>query len=136
MSAAALDLDPLPGRALGVFAVRVDPGELAAFRAAIGDEGEGVPLTYPMLWLASEGVRAAVRGALAEGAGDGALVHLGQGFRCHQPLQGDQDYALELALEGPDARGQLWLRGRLWQGAGLILTLESHLALYRMEAAP
>ena len=134
MTAAALSLDPLPGLALGVFQVRVEPGELAAFRASIGDDGEGVPLTYPMRWLASEGVRAALHRALADG-GQGALVHLGQGFSIHQPLQCGTDYALELALEGPDARGQLWLRGRLWQGAGLILALESHLALYPVEPA-
>ena len=127
--------DPLPGRALGVFAVRVDPGKLAAFRAAIGDKGPGVPLGYPMIWLASAGVRAALGGALGGALAEGTLVHLGQGFRIHQPLQVGRAYKLELALEGPGPGGQFRLSGRLWRGAGLILALESHLALFRAPVA-
>lgn len=128
---------PLAGQTLGRFPVRVDADALAGFRAAIGaTTGPAVPLTFAMLWLASDAVRNAVSARLSMGA-EFALVHVGQAFRHHKPLEPEESYEMSLALEGPDARGQVWLRGQVTQAAEpeLMLELESQLFLHPLEHA-
>lgn len=129
---------PLAGHPLGRFPVHVDAEALAGFRAAIGETmGPAVPLTFAMRWLAGDAVRSAVIARLAATGAEFALVHLGQAFRHHKPLEPGQSYELVLAVEGPDARGQVWLRGQVLDmpEPALMLELESQLFLHPVENA-
>ena len=80
---------------LGDFAVGVDADEVAAFRKATGvAEGIGVPLTFPMRWMADPDVRGALAGLTP--TPDVVLVHEAQSFTYEQPLSVGESYTLRI----------------------------------------
>lgn len=99
-------------RAVGRFAVVADAERIARFRAALDLAASppvagatGVPLTFPVCWLAEADVRAALGTALG-GTGGGLPVHLEQEIDSLVALVSGARYAMDVWLAGPDARGR------------------------------
>ena len=127
----------MPGEAtiLGPFAVMARPQEVAAFRAATGlvDAGDRLPLTFPMRWMASPDVRAALRSLLSEG--DLVPVHEGQGFDYAMPLFVGTAYTLRLEARRETAPDRLIVGGTIATEDGLIhAKLETILRLFSTTA--
>lgn len=82
--------------ALGGFGVEASPDEIAAFRAATGlpAQGETLPLTFPIRWMASPAVRDAVATLAPES--DLILVHESQTFDYATALRVGEPYTLTL----------------------------------------
>jgi hypothetical protein len=83
---------------LGPFAVDTDSAEVAAFGAALGDTnpGRGVPLTFPIRWLASPEIQSELRRVASDGGV--LLVHESQSFSYVARLESDRVYRLDLIL--------------------------------------
>lgn len=79
---------------IGTFAVSADEAERAAFCAATGvaPHADRLPLTFPMRWLGSPAVRAAILAALPDRAV--VPVHEAQNFEYSGPLRVCERYAL------------------------------------------
>lgn len=126
-------------RDIGRFAVRAGAEAVARFAAATGQpaaRGRVAP-TFPITWLTRPDIRAAIAAALPTETGF-ALVHAAQEFRYDGALAIGEDYTLDLALEGPDARGLIRLRAEL-RAAGcdeVLLTLDSQFILHPVGETP
>lgn len=97
---------------LGSFPVTCEPAEVRAFRAATGlGQGDGVPATFPMRWLAAPQVRDAVL-ALAPEA-DVVPVHESQSVEILAPLALGAAYVLDLAARREATPDRLVLAGTI-----------------------
>lgn len=99
-----MSLPPLVVR-LPPFDVQTERGDVAAFRAALGQEpGEGVPLTFPIRWLASPEVQDRLRGV----AGDQhvLLVHESQSFAYERLPEAGRTYRLFVTLRRESGRAE------------------------------
>lgn len=125
-------------RDIGRFAVRAEAKAVARFAAATGQpEARGrVTPTFPITWMTRPDIRAAIAAALPAEAGF-ALVHAAQEFRYDGALAIGKDYTLDLALEGPDARGLIRLRATLRADGcnEVLLTLDSQFILHPVGEA-
>ncbi len=103
MSAAATEI--------GRFGVRATAAEAAAFRAAIGLEatGDELPLTFPMRWLVTPAIRAALLAVVADPAL--VLVHESQGFDYNRRPRVDEALALTLVAWREMAPDRLRVEG-------------------------
>ena len=121
--------------AIGSFAVSADEAEIAAFRrAARLDEGDALPFTYPIRWMARPDIRAALT-ALVPEAG---LVpfHESQSFDYAAPLRAGTRYALAVTARRESAPDRLVVEGVLSAGRARVATIETVLRLFSTEAAP
>lgn len=76
---------------LGRFEVATGQSEIAAFAAALGAPADGVPATFPIVWLSSPKLKAALRAAVGA---DVLPVHESQSFDYVRPLAPGVRYAL------------------------------------------
>lgn len=116
---------------LGTFEVSTDGPAVAAFRAATGLRAEdtGVPLTFPIRWLALPEVRAVLNGLVTER--DLVLIHESQSFAYERPLRLDEPYALNLAARREGAPDRLVAEASIVAADGsLCVTLETVLRLF------
>ena len=119
---------------LGAFQVAATQGEVAAFRSATRCLGEGVPLTFPMRWLASPELRRALLAMVPEP--DLIPVHESQTFEYVQPLTVDQAYVLTLSAGRESAPDRLVVAGVVASGTGeMVVRLETILRLFPGQAA-
>lgn len=120
-------------QALGRFPVVATAAEAEAFCRATGvAQGATLPITFPMRWLTSPEVRAALL-ALVESDGF-VLVHEGQSFTYTQALRADEPYSLTLTARRQTAPDRLVIDGTIADEAGLERTrLET---ILRLIAAP
>jgi hypothetical protein len=100
---------------LGPLTVSAARKEIDAFCRETGwplEEGETrVPHTFPMRWLASSGVRAAIETKLQ--ATGGIAIHEAQSFAYEQRLEADRDYVLSAELESQKNPDRLILRASI-----------------------
>lgn len=137
-----------PGHPVGRFQVHASPAEASAFRQALGvtgtGTGPGLPLTYPVRWLALPEVRAAVQQALggATGTGQpgeappGVLVHLQQRFTYASPLQAGARYAMALYLEADAQLDSFAVHAEILSDDRLCCRAEGRFALVAQAIAP
>jgi hypothetical protein len=113
---------------LGPLTVSAARKEIDAFRRETGWpllEGETcVPHTFPMRWLASSGVRAAIEKKLQSIGG--VALHEAQSFNYEHRLEADQDYVLSAELESQKTPDRLILRASIANAANeLMLQMET-----------
>jgi hypothetical protein len=121
--------------ALGTFAVSGTTGEAEAFREATGtgSSGDTLPLTFPMRWLVSPEIRAALLETVADP--DVVLVHESQAFEYTERLRSGESYALSLFARRDSAPERLLVDGVISDGSGLELArLETVLRLIKAPA--
>ncbi len=118
--------------ALGTFAVIGTLEQAAAFRAATGQRGEPahvLPLTFPMRWLVTTEVRAAI--AMLVPQPDLVLVHESQTFDYVSPLRAGERYAMTLTARRKTDPDQLIVDGAIASLEGKpVATLETILRLF------
>ena len=120
---------------LGSFVVTATPQEAAAFCAATGlaADGRRLPLTFPMRWMASPDVRAALLSLVPER--DLVPFHEGQVFAYTAPLFVDTPYALRLEARRETAPDRLIATVAIAADDGTICaTLETILRLFSIAA--
>lgn len=120
---------------IGSFRVRAEPGEVAAFREATGLPGDhaNVPLTYPMRWLVTPDIRAALLAMVPEP--DLVLVHESQTFDYQRQLRCGADYVLSLAVRREAAPDRLFVDGMIADAEGLpFAAVETILRLFSTKA--
>ena len=120
---------------LGAFAVATGTAELAAFRLATGlAGGSGVPLTFPMRWLALPEVRTALLAMVPEP--DVVPVHESQSFDYVEPLKADEPYHLAVSARRETSPDRLIVEGVVSSaGGGLCARLETILRLVSTAGA-
>ncbi len=120
---------------LGAFAVRAEPAEVAAFRAATGlPPGDMVPVTFPMRWLASPEVRDGLLAMASEP--DLVPVHESQLFDYIAPLVTGDRYEMNLDARRETTPDRLVLTGTITAEDGTIhVRLETILRLFSTSAA-
>ncbi len=84
-------------RMLGTFVVRATAAEASAFRRETGGVGQGVPVTFPVRWLA----RADFHAVAVDMIGDANWVpiHESQSFHYQAPLAPDTDYEMAVIMK-------------------------------------
>ena len=119
---------------LGLFAVRAEPSEIAAFRAAIGlPPGDRVPATFSMRWLAAHDVRDALRALASEP--DLVPVHESQTFDHLGSLQAGKPYAMSLEGRRDTSPDRLVLAGVIADTEGTpLVRVETILRLFSTAA--
>lgn len=121
---------------IGSFTVRAEPGEVAAFRAAIGVEGDAaeLPFTYPIRWMVTPEIRPELLALVPEP--DLVLFHESQTFAYERPLVSGEDYTLTLTARRETAPDRLLVDGAISDGAGkACATVETILRLFSTKAA-
>ena len=107
------------------FVFRIEPDEVAAYRAALGVPGERVPFGLALRALASEPVASALRDA----AGGRHAVHVAQEYRARRVLRAGVDYVCEVRIQ-PAGEKRLRVMQALRDASGLVcLNLTSEIAL-------
>jgi len=100
---------------LGPFKVSAARAAIEAFRSETGwphAEGETrVPHIFPMRWLASSELRAAIETQLQ--ARGGIAIHEAQSFAYEHSLEADRDYILTAELESQKSPDRLILRASI-----------------------
>lgn len=100
--------------ALGSFRVRAGADEADAFRKATGvaaAEGDALPLTFPIRWLVTPEIRAALLAMVPEP--DIVLLHEAQAFDYRQPLRVGRDYDLSLDARREALPDRLFVDGTI-----------------------
>lgn len=112
---------------LGPFEVAAGPAEIAAFAAAIGAPASDIPATFPVVWLSSPGLRAALR--LAVGM-DYLPVHESQSFDYARPLVVGAAYRLTAVARRENAPDRLVVEASVAEVAGApVVTMRAVLHL-------
>lgn len=107
------------------FVFRIEPDEVAAYRAALGVPGERVPFGFALRALASAPVASALRD-VAEGW---HAVHVAQEYKSYRALRTGIDYVCEVRIQ-PSGEKRLRLMQSLRDASGLVcLNLTSEVAL-------
>lgn len=88
---------------IGRFRIAATTSKVKAFCDAIGVPFRGIPLTFPVTFLAREDIAAALAAGLPP---NHVPIHRSQSFTRHAPLQLDETYWLDL-LRGPANRRAL-----------------------------
>ena len=120
---------------LGSFAVTCEPAEVQAFRAATGlCQGDAVPSTFPMRWLAAPEVRDALLAMAPEP--DLVPVHESQTFEYDAPLAVGGRYELQLTAHREATPDRLVLAGTvLGDDVAPRVRIETILRLFSTAAA-
>lgn len=112
---------------LGPFEVATGPAEIAAFAAAIGAPASDIPATFPVVWLSSPGLRAALRAAVGP---DYLPVHESQSFDYARPLVVGATYRLTAVARRESAPARLVVAASVAEIAGTpVLTMRAVLRL-------
>lgn len=112
---------------LGPFEVATGPDEIAAFAAAIGAPASDIPATFPVVWLSSPGLRAALRDAVGP---DFLPVHESQSFDYARPLVVGAVYRLTAVARRENAPERLVVEASVVEPAGApVLTMRAVLRL-------
>ena len=123
---------------LGTFAVIGTAEEAKAYRAATGMAAEPsyvLPLTFPMRWLATTEVRAAIATLVPQP--DLVLVHESQTFDYVSPLRAGERYAMTLTARRKTDPDQLIVDGVIASLEGKhAATLETILRLFSSASGP
>ena len=120
---------------IGSFRVRAEPAEVEAFRQATRLEsgGDGLPLTFPIRWLVTPEIRAALVAMVPEP--DLVLFHESQSFAYEQPLRPDETYNLTLSARRETAPDRLLVDGTIDDASGArCATVETILRLFSTKA--
>ena len=112
---------------LGPFDVAACPAEIAAFAMAIGARDDVVPATYPIVWLSSPELKAALR---ATAGPDYLPVHESQSFDYSRPLVPGAAYRLTAVARRESAPERLTVVADVVQMAGApVVTMRAVLRL-------
>jgi hypothetical protein len=121
---------------LGSFRVEAERHQVETFRAATGLASDGLtlPVTYPVRWLMTPEIRAALLALVPET--DLALVHESQSFNYERPLRCGVTYVLSLAARREAAPDRLLVDGTIADDAGAVhARTETVLRLFAMAVA-
>lgn len=120
---------------IGSFRVRAEPAEVEAFRAATRLEGGGdaLPLTFPIRWLVTPEIRAALVAMVPEP--DLVLFHESQSFAYERQLLPGETYALTLSARRETSPDRLLVDGTITDTSGAhCATVETILRLFSTKA--
>ncbi len=112
---------------LGPFEVATGASEILAFAKATGAPGDGVPATFPIVWLSAPALKAALREAVGP---DFLPVHESQSFDYARLLAPDAAYRLAAVARRERAPDRLVVEASVTEPAGApVLTLRAVLRL-------
>lgn len=112
---------------LGPFEVATGPAEISAFAVAIGAPATDIPPTFPVAWLSSPGLKAALREAVGP---DFLPVHESQSFDYSRPLGVGVACRLTAVARRESAPERLVVEASVVETAGApILTMRAVLRL-------